>query len=102
MMTAGEYYKILVDDLIVGGFVVQLRGYQYYDLARIFIDPVFQNQGIGTWTFEFIWAEYPDVKLWTLGTPAWNKRNRRFYSKVGFVEKGPDRHGGILFERKID
>ena len=37
----------------------------------------------------------------TLGTPAWNRRTRHFYKKVGFVKIGEDGHGGVLFERKI-
>jgi hypothetical protein len=41
------------------------------------------------------------AKRWTLGTPAWNRRTRHFYKKVGFVEVGEDGHGGILFERRI-
>jgi GNAT superfamily N-acetyltransferase len=47
MMIAGEYYKILADDQIIGGFVVLLRGYQCYELVRIFVHPDFQNQGLG-------------------------------------------------------
>jgi GNAT superfamily N-acetyltransferase len=101
MMTAGEYYKILDDDRIVGGIIVRLKGYQYYEVARIFVDPDFQNQGIGTQTFEFLWTEYPEVKRWTLGTPAWNERTPCFYRKVGFVELGEDGHSGILFERSV-
>ena len=101
MMTAGEYYKILVDDRIVGGIIVRLKGYQYYEVARIFIDPGFQNQGIGTQTFEFLWTEYPEVKRWTLGTPTWNQRTPHFYRKVGFVEMGDDGYGGILFDRRV-
>jgi GNAT superfamily N-acetyltransferase len=99
MMVAGDYYKILVDSRIIGGFIVMLRGYRYYELVRIFIFPEFQNQGIGARAFEFLWSEYPDVERWTLGTPAWNRRTRHFYKKVGFVEVGEDRRGGILFER---
>lgn len=101
MTVAGDYYKILVDGRIVGGFIVRLRGYRYYELARIFIRPEFQNQGIGTRAFEFLWSEYPDVERWTLGTPAWNHRNRHFYRKVGFVEVGEDGRGGILLERNV-
>ena len=101
MMTAGKYYKILFDDQIIGGFIVRIMGYQYYELVRIFVDPHFQNQGIGTQTFEFIWAEFPEVKRWTLGTPAWNRRTRHFYNKVGFVEMGKDGRGGIRFEKKL-
>lgn len=101
MMTAGKYYKILFSEQIVGGFIVRVMGYQYNEMARIFVDPTFQNQGIGTQTFEFMWTEFPEVKRWTLGTPAWNRRTRHFYKKVGFVEIGEDGHGGILLERKL-
>lgn len=102
MMTAAKYYQILFDDQIVGGFFVRIMGYQYNELTRIFVDPTFQKQGVGTRTFEFMWSEFPDVKRWTLGTPAWNRRTRHFYKKVGFVEIGEDGHSGILFERKLE
>ncbi len=101
MMITGKYYKILFDDQIVGGFIVHIMGYQYNELSRIFIDPTFQNRGIGTQAFEFVWTKFPEVKRWTLGTPAWNRRTRHFYAKVGFVEIGQDGHGGILLERKL-
>jgi GNAT superfamily N-acetyltransferase len=101
MMLAGVYYKILYGDQIIGGFILQLRGYRYYELVRIFVHPYYQNQGIGTQAFAFIWQEFPEVERWTLGTPAWNKRTRHFYQKVGFVETGDDGRGGILLERRI-
>jgi GNAT superfamily N-acetyltransferase len=101
MMVASDYYKILTGGRIIGGFIVRLRGYQYYELVRIFIQPDFQNQGVGTRAFEFLWSEYPDVERWTLGTPAWNHRTRHFYKKVGFAEVGEDSRGGILFERNV-
>ena len=99
MMTVGKYYEILANDRIIGGFIVFLKGHGYCELGRIFIDPDFQNQGIGTQAFEFIWTEFPEARRWTLGTPAWNRRTRHFYEKVGFVEVGKDGHNGILFER---
>jgi hypothetical protein len=45
MMVTGDYYKMLADGRIIGGFIVMLKGYQYYKLVRIFIHPEFQNQG---------------------------------------------------------
>jgi ribosomal protein S18 acetylase RimI-like enzyme len=101
MMVVGNYYKMLLDGRIIGGFIVMLKGYRYYEVVRIFIHPEFQNRGIGARAFEFLWGEYPDVERWTLGTPAWNLRNRHFYEKAGFAEVGEDRHGGILFERNV-
>jgi GNAT superfamily N-acetyltransferase len=102
MMIAGDYYRILANDHIIGGFVVCQRGYQTYEVARIFVHPEYQNQGIGTQAFDFLWQQYPNVQLWRLGTPAWNRRTRHFYQKVGFVEVGKDGRDGILFEKKAD
>jgi GNAT superfamily N-acetyltransferase len=101
MMRIGQYYKILVDDQIVGGFIVFRKGTREYELGRIFVDPEHQNQGIGTQAFEFLWQEFPLTKKWTLGTPEWNRRTRHFYKKVGFVEIGSDGRGGILLERRL-
>jgi len=96
-----NYYKILYDDVIIGGFIFQSKGNSCYELDRIFIDPEFQNQGIGKQVFEFLWKEFP-AKKWTLGTPEWNRRTRHFYKKVGFVETGKDEHGGIRFQKVFD
>jgi GNAT superfamily N-acetyltransferase len=101
MMRISDYYRIVHDGKIVGGIIVFRKGTREYELGRIFVDPDVQNQGIGTAAFEFLWETYPLAKRWTLGTPAWNRRTRHFYKKVGFSEIGPDGHGGILFERRI-
>jgi len=101
MMRIGDYYKILVGDQIVGGLIVFGKRPREYELGRIFVDPDHQNQGVGTQAMEFLGEEYPLAKRWTLGTPAWNRRTRHFYNKVGFVEVETDGRGGILFERHI-
>ena len=101
MMRAGDYYKVVADGRIVGGMIIFRPGPRHYELGRIFVAPDFQNQGIGTQAMEFLWSAYPLAKRWSLGTPAWNVRTRHFYKKVGFVETGEDRQGGILLERSI-
>jgi len=101
MMHIGDYYKIVLGEKIVGGIIVFRKAAREYELGRIFVDPDFQNQGIGTQAFEFLWQEFPLAKRWTLGIPAWNRRTRHFYKKVGFEEIGEDAHEGILFERRI-
>ena len=101
VMRFGDYYKILADDRIVGGIIVFRKKTRQYEVGRIFVDADDQNQGIGTQAFAFLWETYPLAKRWTLGTPAWNRRTRHFYKKVGFVEIGQDEHDGILFERRI-
>jgi GNAT superfamily N-acetyltransferase len=101
MMRLADYFKIVVEDQIVGGLVVLRKGPRRYELGRIFVDPDWQNRGVGTQAIEFLWEAYPLAKCWTLGTPAWNRRTRHFYRTVGFVEVGGDGRGGILFERWI-
>ena len=99
MMRLGDYYKVVADGRIAGGMIVFRKAPREYELGRIFIDPDFQGQGIGTQVMELLWQAYPLAKRWVLDTPAWNVRTRHFYSKVGFVEVGPAAHDGILFER---
>ena len=106
MMRAGQYYKIVQiggpsRDQIVGGFIVFRKATRQYELGRIFVDPDVQNQGIGAQAFQFLWHEFPLAKKWTLGTPAWNRRTRHFYKKVGFIEVGTDGRDGILLEKRI-
>ena len=101
MMRFGDYYTIEMERQIVGGLIILRKGTREYEVGRIFVDPDFQNQGIGTEAFEFLWKQYPLAKRWNLGTPAWNRRTRHFYKKVGFVEIGEDSDGCILFERRI-
>jgi GNAT superfamily N-acetyltransferase len=99
MMHLGDYFTIVVGEEFVGGIIVFRKAPREYELGRIFVDPDFQNQGIGARAFEFLWQEFPLAKRWTLGTPAWNRRTCHFYKKVGFEELGEDGHGGILFEK---
>lgn len=101
MMRMGKYYKILSDEHIIGGIIIFPKKRGHYELGRIFIDPEFQNQGIGTQAFKFIWQEFPLSRKWTLDTPVWNLRNRHFYKKRGFVEVGKDGPDGIRFEKVI-
>jgi GNAT superfamily N-acetyltransferase len=104
MMRAGQYYKILVDNQIMGGLIVLPGAIREYQVGRIFIHSDFQNQGIGTQAMDFMFGEFPLAKTWTLGTPAWNQRTRHFYEKVGFeqVETRYDPQAGwdgILYRR---
>jgi len=84
MMRMGSYYKILVDNRIVGGFIVFPGAIREYYLGRVFIHPDFQNQGIGTRAMSFMFDEFPLAKIWTVDTPAWNQRTGHFYEKLGF------------------
>lgn len=81
----GMYYKIMSDDSIVGG----MKLYHLNDgmrLGSIFIEPEYQNQGVGSKAINFIESTYPHIKKWSLDTPYKNYRNHAFYEKHGYVK----------------
>ena len=85
-MEKTPYYKILFKDQTVGGLIVFDMGEGHYELGRIWVDPDFQNQGIGQQAVQLIFRAFPEAAKWTVGTPSWAIRNQHFYEKMGFVK----------------
>lgn len=100
-----QYYKILKENDIVGGFIVGDRGPGYQVCERIWVDPEHMREGIGQTAFAMIWKKYPLADLWALGTPEWNLRTNPFYQKLGFVQIGITRDysawNGIYYEKRF-
>jgi ribosomal protein S18 acetylase RimI-like enzyme len=86
---------------IVGGIIVYEKGYRHMELGRIWIHPDYQDQGIGKQAIQFLEETYPEVKLWELDTPAWNKRNIHFYQKMGYELTGTEGPGGLCFAKQM-
>jgi RimJ/RimL family protein N-acetyltransferase len=101
MIAAAEYYKIIADHRIVGGIVFRPVAYQHYDVIRIFIEPDYQRQGIGTQAMAFMENLHPEVKRWTLRTPVWNTRTPQFYEKCGYEQVGTE-GDSLLYEKRIE
>ncbi len=76
-------YKILLEETssVIGGIIVWILETRENFLGTVFIDPDYQDQGIGTQTWQFIETTYPDTKSWTLETPEWAVKNHYFYEK---------------------
>ena len=92
-------YKILADNIVIGGFIVWVLPNGENFLGTMFVDPDYQNRGVGTQAWQFIEATYPETKSWTLGTPKWAARNHYFYEKkCGFTKIGEqlDEEEGML------
>jgi len=99
-----NYYKVLADNEIAGGFIVGDRGPDYMACERIWVDPEQMRKGVGTRTFNLIWNLYPSADVWVLGTPEWNTRTNPFYQSIGFKQIGKTHEyswDGIYYEKKI-
>jgi len=83
-------YKILLDEILIGGIIVWILPDGRNLLGTIFIDPDFQDQGVGGRTWVFIEKTYPETLSWCLGTPSWAVKNHHFYKKCGFNQVDSD------------
>lgn len=90
-------YKIVNGRKIVGGIVIADRGEGHYHLDKLFIDPDYHNQGIGSAAMRFLEETFPDAVKWTLDTPLYADRNQHFYEKFGFVKVGQRAEGDTNF-----
>jgi GNAT superfamily N-acetyltransferase len=81
------YYKILLDGHIVGGLIVAANPEKYPEenFWRIFVEPAYQDRGIGQQAIRQLYRLHPDVKRWRLGTPEYHVKNRHFYESMGFT-----------------
>ncbi len=86
-------YKILHEGRIVGALMVWILPGGDNRLGALFVDPPYQDRGVGTRAWQFVEATYPDTRSWTLHTPVWATKNLYFYeAKCGFrkVETGEE------------
>lgn len=86
MMEKCEYFKVLFNGEIIGGAMIFIESNHVHNLGRIFIDPIFQNQGIGMKVMNEIERNFPDSTKWWLDTPRWSVKNHYFYTKCGFTK----------------
>lgn len=83
-------FKILSEDKIIGALIVWILPGGHNNLGAMFVDPAYQDQGVGTSAWRFIEAIYPGTQSWMLETPAWATRNHGFYEKLGFRRVAPE------------
>ena len=91
MARSNHLFKLADNGLIVGGAILFPDG-DTLNVGRIFISPEHFRKGYGTRMMREIEAAYPEIKEFTLDTPAWNTRTNAFYTKLGYreVKRGDD------------
>ena len=90
MAKSGHLFKLTENGLILGGAILFRRG-GTLNIGRIFIDPQHFRKGYGTCMMREIEALFPDARLFTLDTPAWNTRTNAFYTRLGYSEVKRDK-----------
>ena len=94
MARSGRLYKLTENGLIVGGAILFPDG-DTLNIGRIFVSPEHHRKGYGIRLMQEIEAAFPDVRVFTLDTPAWNTRTNAFYTKLGYTEVR--KNGDLVF-----
>ena len=99
-------YKIMSGDTVIGGIIVWILPEGHNILGTVFVEPDFQDLGVGARTWRFIEETYPETLSWRLSTPTWATKNHHFYVKCGFemVESDPlipDEEGMTIYRKEI-
>lgn len=82
---ASTAFTIYKDDIPIGATIVWINANNENFLGTIFLDPDYQEKGIGLSVWNFIEQEFPETKIWRTETPGFSKRNHHFYvNKCGF------------------
>jgi hypothetical protein len=93
--TVTKGFKVSADGAVIGGFIVWIFPTGHNILGTIFIDPDFQDRGVGSQVWKFIENRYPQTKSWRLKTPKFATKNHHFYEvKCGFRRMPSERKPG--------
>jgi GNAT superfamily N-acetyltransferase len=90
MMRRGRYFTLRSSGTIAGGMIVFRAGDGSYNLGRIWLDPAFQDLGIGRVAIEYLHEMIGPGCTWTLDTPSWAVRNHHFYESLGYRKVGEE------------
>ena len=91
-------FKLADENGVILGGAILFRQGDTLNIGRIFIDPQHFRKGYGIFMMREIEALFPDVKAFTLDTPAWNTRTKDFYTKLGYTEAKRD--GDFVYNSK--
>lgn len=79
-----NYFKVLLNNEIIGGVIITLSGESFARIDRIFIDPIYQGKGIGSSVINLVERMFPNVRFWDLETSSKQINNHYFYEKMGY------------------
>lgn len=89
------YYKILLDNNIIGGTYIWEKSECVYIIEDFCIHPRYQNKGYGKKALLQLEKINSNIKVWTLTTPIYSIRNQHLYESLGYREIGRGEEAGI-------
>lgn len=101
-------YKISCDGRAIGSILLWINTETNANfLGNVYVDPEFQNRGIGKTIWGFVESEYPNTEVWRTETPIFSRRNHNFYvNKCGFhvirIDNPMDlEQGSFILEKRM-
>jgi len=99
-------YCIYLDNVLIGGTILWINHNNENCLGTLFIDPDYEDKGIGTKVWSQIERMYPNTRVWNTETPIFSHRNHNFYvNKCGFhvikIENPKDLEEGSFILKKV-
>lgn len=82
------YYKIMIQEKMVGAIRIKFNEDSGFWISPLFVDPLFQKQGIAGKTVKLIEDLHAEADIWELATILEEDGNCRFYEKLGYRSTG--------------
>ncbi len=92
-------YKILSTGRLIGGLIVWVFPSGENNLGVIFVDPEYQDCGVGTEIWQFVEDTYPNANSWQLETPEWALKNHFFYEQKCGFQKIDHREDSFVYKK---
>jgi GNAT superfamily N-acetyltransferase len=100
LMNMFDYYKIIYENTIIGGFWLHKVENDCMELEDFCISPKYHNKGFGYKALKQMEKLYKAPSKWILGTPYYSVRNQYLYEKVGFKKVGESEDEFLFFYEK--
>lgn len=84
----GDFYKIIVDQVLVGAIYVLWKEQTQFWISPMFILSAYQGQGIAQEALMLVEKLFPHARTWELATILEEERNCHLYEKLGYVKTG--------------
>ena len=102
---SGGFYKIMLDNQLVGAICVFWKEKSQFWISPMFILPEYQGQGIAQKSILKLEEIFPHATTWELSTILEEKGNCYLYEKMGFTKTGVTKrlnsNATLVFYKKV-